>query len=129
MGTGEERTGERAMAGAVLKRIRDYRPDWLPYLAVSEPNGFWQYNRSLFLRFCLAALYSGVLYVGLVVALFAINQLFKAQIASVVYARLWLTISFVFNTWFFLAGVPRDLPALEEHRERASLKLTFSPRH
>ena len=26
---------ERAMAGAVLERIRDYRPHWLPYLAVS----------------------------------------------------------------------------------------------
>jgi hypothetical protein len=86
---------------------------FLAYVGVREPNGFWQFNRILFLRFCLAAVYSGVLFIGLVVALVAINQLFKAHIASTVYARLWITIAFLFNTWFFLAGVPRDLPALE----------------
>ncbi|HYM81335.1 MAG TPA: DUF4153 domain-containing protein, partial [Candidatus Limnocylindria bacterium] len=90
---------------------------FLPFLRGREPNGFWQFNRILFLRFCLSAVYSSVLFLGLVIALVAIDKLFKVSVAEVVYSRLWITIAFVFNTWFFLAGVPRDLPALEERRD------------
>lgn len=90
---------------------------FLPYARGGEPNGFWHYNRSLFLRFLTAALYSAVLYLGLVVALVAIDQLLKIKVHESVYKRLWLAIAFVFNTWFFLGGVPADLSALESRRD------------
>jgi hypothetical protein len=90
---------------------------FLPYLRPGESNGFWQYNRMLFLRFLTSALYSAVLYVGLVIALVAVNQLFKARISEKTYLHLWIAISFVFNTWFFLGGVPEDLAALEQRRD------------
>jgi hypothetical protein len=90
---------------------------YLPYVFVDEPNGFWHWNRTLFLRFLTAALYSAVLYVGLVVALVAIDKLLQVKIPSSAYLRLWIAIAFVFNTWFFLGGVPRDLAALESRRD------------
>jgi hypothetical protein len=99
---------------------------FLPYLRFGESNGFWQYNRSLFLRFLTAALYSSVLYVGLAVALLAIDKLFHVKISGTVYGRLWLWIAFVFNTWFFLGGVPEDLPALEHRREYPRALKVFS---
>ena len=85
-----------------------------PYVASTGPNGFWQYNKILFIRFLTALLYSSVLYAGLAIALAAIDKLFGAGIAPKSYLRLWIVIAFLFNTWFFLAGIPDDLAALDE---------------
>lgn len=78
-----------------------------------EGGGFWQFNKSLFLRFLTAALYSGVLYVGVAGAILAVDQLFEAHIDSKRYLELWVFVVGVFNTWFFLAGVPEDLDTLD----------------
>jgi hypothetical protein len=85
---------------------------FLPYVGVDEPNGFWQYNKALFLRFLTAALYSAVLYLGLAVALLALDKLLGMTVPSSSYTRLWFVIAFMFNTWFFLSGVPDDFVAL-----------------
>ncbi|MGV3538852.1 MAG: DUF4153 domain-containing protein [Rufibacter sp.] len=76
-------------------------------------NGFWQFNKSLFLRLLTAGLYSGVLFVGLVLAILAFDQLFDMDINERIYPRLWFFMVGIFNTWFFLAGVP-DPTKLEE---------------
>ena len=81
---------------------------FLPYLRRGESNGFWQYNRTLFLRFLTAALHSGVLYVGLVIALVAVNQLFKVRIPDKTYFHLWIAISFVLtpgSSWPACPGI------------------------
>lgn len=87
---------------------------FLPFVGVTGNNGFWQYNRLLLQRVLLAAIFSGVLIAGLSIALVAIDRLLGVPIGENTYPRLMLVIAFVFNTWFFLAGVPRELPALEE---------------
>jgi hypothetical protein len=84
-----------------------------PYLSVREWNGFWQYNRSLLLRFLMSGVFSLVLYVGLVIALLALDNLLGIDVPDRSYFRLWCVIAFLFNTWFFISGVPDDLPALE----------------
>lgn len=76
--------------------------------------GFWQYNKTLFLRFLLSALYSGVLFLGLVIALVAIDQLFNMDIDEIRYAELFAFIAGIFNTWFFLSGIPKNLSELNE---------------
>jgi len=85
---------------------------FLPYLGFDEPNGFWQYNKALFLRILTAALYSAVLYAGLAVALLALDKLLGITLPGGSYAKLWFVIVFMFNTWFFLSGVPDDFAAL-----------------
>jgi Domain of unknown function (DUF4153) len=85
---------------------------FLPYLGFDEPNGFWQYNKALFLRILTSVLYSAVLYVGLAVALLALDKLLGITLPGGSYAKLWFVIVFTFNTWFFLAGVPNDFAAL-----------------
>ncbi|RIJ42907.1 DUF4153 domain-containing protein [Pontibacter oryzae] len=77
-------------------------------------NAFWQFNKSLFLRIFTAVLYTGVLYLGLAVALVALDQLFSINIDGEVYGQLWFILVGVFNTWFFLAGVPLDVAELEQ---------------
>ena len=85
----------------------------VPFVRPGELNGFWQYNRALFLRFLIGALYSAVLFGGLAVALVAIDNLFGLDMPGDLYGDLFAAIGFGFQTWFFTAGVPRDLVALD----------------
>lgn len=88
-----------------------------PFTGAGRLNGFWQYNRALFLRFCLAAVYSAVLHMGLSVAILAIDQLFGVNVNENVYLRLFIVIAAIFNTWVFVAGVPKDILGLEDVSE------------
>jgi hypothetical protein len=85
------------------------------FMGTSSTYAFWQFNRILFQRIALAALYSFLLFGGLSLLMFLISnlgdKLFDYRkavqiILSVVYGS--------FNTWFFLNGVPRNLEALKE---------------
>lgn len=86
---------------------------FLPFVAVDEARGFWQYNRALFLRFLTAALYVAVLQAGLSLAMGALDQLFGVPIPELAYLRLGIVLALLFQTWFFLGGVPEDLRALD----------------
>lgn len=88
-----------------------------PYLGGGGLRGFWQYNRFLFLRFLVATLHAGVLWVGLAVALAAIDKLFGVNIRSETYAQLWAVMAFSFHPWFFLGGVPQDYAELDRLEE------------
>jgi hypothetical protein len=82
------------------------------YLGRTENSGFWQFNRRLFLRFCLATLYTGVLTAGLELALLSADKLFQFELDKE-YADLFFLMIGVFHPTFFLAGVPRDFTALD----------------
>lgn len=75
--------------------------------------GFWQFNKTLFLRFLTSVLYSGVLYLGLAAAMGALNFLFNFKFEWDAFLILWVWIAGMFNTLFFLAGVPTNLGALD----------------
>ncbi len=99
---------------------------FVPYLAEKQFNGFWQYNKLLFIRFLAAALYAGFIYVGLIIALTALRLLFDVKIPDKLYAELWVTVAALFTTWFFVAGVPSDLETLNEKREYPKALRVFS---
>jgi len=83
-----------------------------PFLGQGESRAFWQYNHRLFLAILRAALFSFVLYVGLMIALGALDKLFGVDVPSELYFRLGIVILFVVNTWIFLADVPRSFAEL-----------------
>lgn len=85
---------------------------FLPFLGQGESGAFWQYNRRLFLSILRAALFSLVLYVGLMIALGALDKLFGVDVPEELYVRLGIVILFIVNTWIFLADVPRGLTRL-----------------
>jgi hypothetical protein len=85
-----------------------------PFSGRGEVNGFWQFNKSLFLRVLTAVLFSGVLWVGLAIAIAAIDHLFGVNVRGERYLELWILIAGVFNTWFFLSGIPGNLDDLEK---------------
>ncbi len=90
---------------------------FLPYLGGQQVPGFWQYNKSLFLRFLTAALYSGVLFLGLIMAMVALDYLFGVDIDRESYFQLWMVIAGIVNTWIFLAGIPQNLENLNNVSE------------
>ena len=90
---------------------------FLPYLGGQQVQGFWQYNKSLFLRFLTAMLYSGVLYLGLSMAILALDYLFGVNIDEDSYVELWLLMAGIVNTWIFLAGLPQNLEQLNSVSE------------
>jgi len=82
------------------------------FVSGSESVGFWQFNRRIFTRFCLTSLYTGVLTLGLELALLSAGKLFELNIRFG-YMHLFLVMTGIFHPVFFLAGVPRDFEALE----------------
>ncbi len=79
-----------------------------------ENNGFWQLNKNLFLRFATSVLYSGVLFVGLSIALVSIQTLFSIRWDESIYLRLWIITAALFNTVFFLSGITFPIQQLNE---------------
>lgn len=67
---------------------------------------FWEFNKQLFLRILTAGLYSVVLYSGLSLAILAVHHLFNVDFYDTIYLHLFFIIAGIFNTVFFLSGVP-----------------------
>ncbi|MCX6833037.1 MAG: DUF4153 domain-containing protein [candidate division Zixibacteria bacterium] len=84
-----------------------------PYAASGQHNGFWQFNKMLFFRLLTAALFALVLFLGLSIALAALDNLFGMDIPGRRYPELWIAITGIFGSLFFLSAIPRDLDALE----------------
>jgi hypothetical protein len=84
-----------------------------PFITGNDINGFWQYNKTLLLRILMAALFAHVVFAGLAFALAALDNLFGMHIPGKRYGELWVLVSGLFTTWYFLAGIPKNLDELE----------------
>ncbi len=71
-----------------------------------DQDEFWEFNKQLFLRILTAGLYSIVLYTGLSLAILAVDNLFNVEFNRNIYLYLFFVIAGIFNTIFFLAGIP-----------------------
>ncbi|MCX6133034.1 MAG: DUF4153 domain-containing protein [Ignavibacteriales bacterium] len=84
-----------------------------PYMLTGSVHGFWQYCKTIVLRLLIAFLYAVVLWIGLALALAALNNLFGVEIPGRRYFELWVALQGIFTPWFFLAGMPDDLNELD----------------
>ncbi len=89
----------------------------VPFARRGEANGMWQYNLALLLRFMTAVFFSAVLFAGLSLAIAALDTLLGVDVDDELYMQLWVLIAFIFNTTYFLGGVPHDFSALDGLRE------------
>ncbi len=85
-----------------------------PFLFNKQLNGFWNYNKILFLRILLSLVYSIFIYLGLIIALTALKLLFDIEIHQELYLEIWIATIGIFNTWFFVSGIPADFDQLED---------------
>lgn len=86
----------------------------IPFVFSKQLNGFWNYNKALFIRILLSVLYSGFIYVGLILALTALKLLFDVDIHEELYFEIWIATIGLFNTWFFVSGIPTDFDLLDD---------------
>lgn len=83
------------------------------YFGKGHINAFWQFNRIIFLRFLIGGIYSAALFLGLAAAIGSMNFLFNFKFEWDTFAILWVWIAGIFQTVFFLSGVPANLNELE----------------
>jgi len=88
---------------------------FVPFAFTRQLNAFWHYNKILFIRFLESLIYSGFIYLGLILALTSLKLLFDVDLHNELFFEIWIvTISF-FNTWFFVGGIPNDFDELESN--------------
>lgn len=97
-----------------------------PYLRAAEPWGFWQYNRALFFRFVAGVVYAAAVFVGLALAVGAVDNLFGVNVPEETYGRLWFAAAFGLHPLVFLAGVPTSFASLNESRDYPRWLKVFS---
>lgn len=80
----------------------------------TSDSAIWEYNKLLLIRALLSAFCSGVVFVGIALALVSIDKLFGVEIEEENYARIWFFCAFVLTTCLFLGGMPEkeDRPQL-----------------
>ncbi|MFN0034897.1 MAG: DUF4153 domain-containing protein [Saprospiraceae bacterium] len=78
-----------------------------PYLNARPVRDFWEYNRQLFANIVVGSVFTFILYVGLALAVLAVDNLFNTHIQERVYAKLFVLLAGVFNTAYFLFHFPK----------------------
>jgi len=81
---------------------------FVPFLDKGNLEGFWNYNKTLFIRFVLAVFFSQVISTGITMAFGALDLLFDVKMNPKTYTEIFILTYGIFNTWYFLAGIPRD---------------------
>jgi len=97
----------------------------LPFCRRDDSPAFFNYNVTLLLRLLNAVLFTLVLYAGLSVALLAIKILLKVDLDDKLFPQLLAVLGFVFNTWYFLGGIPRQWDRLKSEQEPPKALLIF----
>lgn len=81
---------------------------FVPFLEKGKLEGFWNYNKTLFIRIVLAVFFSQVISTGITLAFGALDLLFDIKTDPKTYSEIFILTYGIFNTWYFLAGIPKD---------------------
>ena len=80
-----------------------------PFSLYWNNRAYWNYLKSICIAIGRSILFSGVLYLGLVLALAAIQALFDVAIKPERYGQLFIFCLGVVNTWTYLSDFPKDV--------------------
>ncbi|HEX5625860.1 MAG TPA: DUF4153 domain-containing protein [Saprospiraceae bacterium] len=69
---------------------------------------FWEYNKNILIRWFIATFYTLVLYLGLNMAMLAVDQLFNVDVRWQFYTYIGIVLAFFFHPVYFLSGFPRE---------------------
>ncbi len=82
-----------------------------PFITVWHPKAYWNYLSNSLVAVARSLLFAGFLYLGLVLALLAVQFLFSIDIPERRYLMLFVVCLGIVHTWVYLA----DFPALIQH--------------
>lgn len=88
-----------------------------PFIHKRNVDPFWHYNKILFIRILTSGVYSAVLFAGLAGAIASVEALFEIDLDNEIYPKLWMVVAGLFNTVFFLGGVPQQPHDCDTHSD------------
>ncbi|QCX01740.1 DUF4153 domain-containing protein [Aggregatimonas sangjinii] len=80
-----------------------------PFLFNWNKEAYWNYLKSIGTAILRSGFFSGVLFLGLVLALVAIDALFDAKIDGKRYGQLFIFCLGIVNTWIYLSDFPKSI--------------------
>lgn len=80
-----------------------------PFLTTWHPKAYWNYLSNMIIAIGRSILFSGVVYLGLSLALLAIQYLFNIDIDDQRYGQLFVVCLGVVNTWVYLSDFPKEI--------------------
>ena len=80
-----------------------------PFITKWDKTAYWNYLISVGASIVRSALFSGVLYLGLILALAAIDALFDVSIDGKRYGQLFIFCLGIVNTWIYLSDFPKNI--------------------
>ncbi len=80
-----------------------------PFVTVWHPKAYWNYLGNMMIAIARSALFSGVLYLGLVLAMLAVRYLFDVSIKEIRYAELFVICLGIVNTWVYVSDFPKEI--------------------
>ncbi len=86
---------------------------YAPFLRKHSEQIFWHYNRLLLSQFLISGFFSLVFLLGIYGLLLIQTILFDLKISSTYYSYLFIIFGILFNTFFFLTGIPRNWQVFE----------------
>jgi len=88
---------------------------FIPHLKRDELDDFWEYNKSLFLKFAESSFFSAVIYIGLAIAIAALQNLFGLfKNNGEIYGYTFVTIAGLFHPIYFLSIFPEEFDDLAQ---------------
>ncbi|WP_158975166.1 DUF4153 domain-containing protein [Cellulophaga sp. L1A9] len=80
-----------------------------PFILKWDKNAYWNYLKNTSIAIIRSLFYSGILYLGLILALAAIGALFEVHIKSRRYGQLFIFCLGIVNTWIYLSDFPKNI--------------------
>ena len=82
---------------------------FLPFLVGMRKDLFWNFNQWMFSRFALSSIFTGIIAIGLGMAIGAIQLLFVVFEDGQFIGEVLITVCGIFHILFFFAGTPTEL--------------------
>lgn len=91
-----------------------------PFIAKWEKNAYWNYLKTIAISILRSGFFSGILYLGLALALAAIDALFDVNISSKRYGQTFIFCLGIVNTLVYLSDFPKNIHAqIQIHFQKA----------
>ncbi|CAA7195580.1 DUF4153 domain-containing protein [Chryseobacterium potabilaquae] len=87
---------------------------FFPFLDKNKELSFWQYNKNLFVNIFLTAIFTGVLTIGVELAILAIDKLFDFKFHDNLYTNTFYILSIFGSCFIFLLFDEKGLSTLEK---------------
>lgn len=97
-----------------------------PFLKNRDETRFWHYNKNLLINVVIAAVFTGVLTLGIVLALLAANNLFDLNFRDNIFGQSVVFTAILGSTFSFLLFCDKGLPELESKTEYPAVLKFFT---